>query len=106
MGTTLTSIHRANNSNGYNVSFQLDHTIGENHAIFHVFYSSPGHTREVELDVPLTELSELIKSCQQILDESPTRHDWCGTCKGSGEIPEPNAVPSPCPTCGGTGMGL
>lgn len=105
MPTTLTSIHKANDANGFTVSFQLDHVIGASHAQLLVMHESPGRVRNVEIDVPLTEFPELIKSLQLILDETSTRENWCVTCGGSGSVTtELTFSTVTCPDCGGRGM--
>lgn len=111
MATTLTSIHKANDANGFTVSFQLDHVIGATHAQLLVMHESPGRVRNVEIDVPLTEFPELIKSLQLILEETPTGNSsdaWCSHCGGSGQISMGLSAISitgfPCPECDGKGM--
>lgn len=108
MATTTSSIHRANASNGFNVSFQIDHTIGDDHAIIRIMHSSPGRVKNVDLDVPLTEFGELIRSLQMVLDDA--HHEtWCKRCEGSGEIPALSGMGFPhmrdtCPSCDGKGI--
>lgn len=105
MATTITSIHKANDSNGFNVTFQVDYLIGASHAVMHIVHTSPGRTRNTEIDVPLLELVELQKTIAQILDESPANPLWCSTCKGAGEIAtELTGSIVSCPDCGGRGM--
>lgn len=107
MATTVTSIHRANDRDGSNVSFQIDHTIGENHALLTVIHTSPGRVKTVELDIPLSEFSELIRSLTLVLEEAPLPEKWCGMCMGSGEIPLSPELPTdmvPCPSCDGRGL--
>lgn len=107
MATKLTSIHKANDSNGFAVSFQIDHEVGANDFQLHITHSSPGRIRETELDIPLSEVAELIKSLTQIMDEKPSRENWCVNCAGSGEVPgdlEDFIHTIPCPDCGGKGI--
>ena len=109
MATTTTSIHRANDRDGFSVSFQIDHTIGADNALLIAMHTSPGRARTVELDVPLSEFPELIKSLQMILDETPLPDQWCKNCNGSGEVPALNGMGFPhmrdtCPVCHGKGM--
>lgn len=106
MATTLTSIHRANDSNGFAVSFQLDYTEGNNDFQMHVTHSSPGRIRETELDIPLTEIPELFKSLIQIMENGPAANSsWCSHCKGSGEVPGVSpGINIMCDACEGRGM--
>lgn len=107
MATKLTSIHRANDANGFAVSFQIDHVIGANDFQMHITHSSPSRIRETELDIPLTEIAEIIKSLTQIREETPSRENWCVNCSGSGEVPNSSDIfigHVPCPDCGGKGM--
>jgi len=107
MATTLTSIHKANDSNGFSVSFQIDHEVGANDFQLHITHSSPGRMRETELDIPISEVAELIKSLSQIIEETPTRENWCVNCAGSGEVENPldDYIGNvPCPDCGGKGI--
>lgn len=109
MATKLTSIHKANDSNGFAVSFQLDYEIGANDFQMHITHSSAGRIRETELDIPLSEVADVIKSLTQIMEEKPSRENWCVNCGGSGEVPALNGMGFPhmrdtCPDCKGKGI--
>lgn len=107
MATTLTGIHKANDSNGFMVSFQIDYVVGQNHTEWHITHSSPGRMRETEIDVPLSEIPEVIKTLTQVLENAAVKESWCGVCMGSGEVPINLFDPTesaPCEACGGRGI--